>query len=135
VSERPRFELVPTLGVCLGADDARALFDDALGLKRNSAQAGDDELVYESGELGALFVDARGQRNAPVGFLPMFATPDLEAARAHLTKLGYTADPLPWAPDAPAFLVRAPGGASFCVGERRPPQPQQRAGGLLADSE
>jgi hypothetical protein len=130
VTRPPRFDFVPTLAVCLREEDAGALFADALGL-RTLEEPRDEQRVFGSGK-GVFFVDTRGQKNAPVGFLPLFVTEDLGRAREHLAERGYAVDPLPWAPDAPAFLVRAPGGASFCVGSQADVV-ERRARRLLVD--
>lgn len=109
-----RLTFVSTLAVCLDAGEARRLFKDALGAEELEGEGG--QLAFRRG--GAVFfVDARGAKNAPLGFLPLFVTDQLHAARAHFGELGYSTEPLPWAPDAAAFLVRGPGGASFCVGD------------------
>lgn len=113
----PRFAFVSTLAVCLDEGQARRLFHEGLGLLELEGARADEQLAFQSGA-GVVFVDARGVKNAPVGFLPLFVTDDLEGARTHLLALGYTLDALPWAPDAPSLLVRAPGGVSFCVGDR-----------------
>lgn len=130
MTRAPRFDFVPTLALCLGDDDTARLFEDALGLRSLEEPAGEHR-TFASGP-GVFFVDTRGQKNAPTGFLPLFCTDDLDAARAHLEERGYTADPLPWAPEAPAFLVRAEGGASFCVGSKAHVV-EQRARRLLVD--
>lgn len=113
----PRFSFVQTLAVCLEEPQARRLFEAALGLEEVEAAREDAQLAFRSGR-GVVFVDARGAKNAPVGFIPLFVTDDLTEARAHLTAHGCAVDPVPWAPDAPSVLVRAPGGVTFCVGDR-----------------
>jgi len=128
----PRFDFVPTLAVCLGDEDTRRLFEDTLGLPALE-EPGEEQRAYAS-RRGVFFVDTRGQKNAPVGFLPLFVTDDLDAARAHLVERGYATDPLPWAPDAAALLVRGPGGVSFCVGSQAHVV-ERRARRLLVDSD
>jgi catechol 2,3-dioxygenase-like lactoylglutathione lyase family enzyme len=101
--------------VCLDAKAARKLFCDALGAEELE---GEDEQLACRHEGAVTFVDARQAKNAPLGFLPLFLAEELEPARAHFRALGSLAEPLPWSPEAAAFLVRGPQGASFCVGAK-----------------
>jgi len=128
----PRFSFVPTLALCLPDGDASSLLGDVLGLTALD-EPSPEQRTYGSGG-GVFFVDTRGQKNAPVGFLPLFVTDDLEEARTHLAEQGYATDPLPWSPEAAAFVVRAPGGAGFVVGSRAHVV-ERRARRLLVDPE
>jgi hypothetical protein len=132
VKRPPRFDFVPTLAVCLGDEDSTRLFEDALGLP--ALDTPEQEARAFGSARGAFFVDTRGQKNAPVGFVPLFVTDDLERARTHLDDRGYTIDPLPWSPEAAAFLVRAPGGVTFCVGSQAHVV-ERRARRLLVDDD
>lgn len=108
---RPRFSFVPSFGVALPASEARRLFADGLGFEE--LEGSSEDLAFLLGK-ATLFVDPRADDDAPPGFLPLFVTDDLEAARAHLAGLGFVVEGMPWAPDAPGFMVRV-GEAAFCV--------------------
>lgn len=112
----PRFRLVPSLALSVSKEAAERVLEAALGLVSLEKDPGERERSYSMGS-ASLFVPAPEGEAAPRGFLPLFVTDDLEAARAHLEGHGLSTEPMPWAPDAPGLLVRGPEGIAFCVAD------------------
>jgi len=111
-TRRPRFTLLPTLGLCAPHDGARKILEQGLGFTPVSED--ESSLGFHGGKL-SFFVDTRKDAPALSGFLPLLAADDLEAARTHFEALGCGVEPLPWADKSEGLLVSAPGGIRFCL--------------------
>jgi len=108
----PKFKFVPTLALGASREDARHVFEDALGC--HVIEQDDEHTAYGFGKQ-ALYVDTSGSLAAAFGFLPLFAVDRLAHGIAHLQAHDCTVQPLPWDQDAPGRLVSGPGGITFCL--------------------